>query len=199
VLRGTVFGAGLVIAVGILIHEGMLIFGAPLVLALAVQLSGERMWRVALAAVVPAMAAAAVLVWGNSDSAAALKVGSSGYVWARGVFDVRLQLPGAQVAVLAIYWAALLVLLTRCYGASGRRADLLFLAALCPFVMNVFGIDHGRWLTLALMCLILNLTVQVRSGRMQWPALAGWRRGLALVLCLPLGPHGLTGAWAWLF
>jgi len=192
--------AALVCAAGVLIHEAFAIYGVPLVVATAwcAAPPGRRVADAGLVAVVSAAAAAAVLLYGGSQSAAALDIGTGAYVWQRGLIEVGWDMPWGQLAVLSAYWLVLVAVLIWFYRANAKRPDLLFVAALSPFALNLFGIDHGRWVTIGFLVVVITLVLQVRLFGCQWPRLTPGQQRAAGLLVLPLGPHGLTGAWTWL-
>jgi hypothetical protein len=204
-LRGAVVAAALGLVAGILIHEAFVLYAAPLGLAVAWRAARRtRTWpgsaaRIAPMALAAVAAALAILSFGNSDRAAALDVGTGAYVWRRGLIEIGTHLPPAQIAVLAVSWLALAVIVAASCRGRSDASGVFIAAALCPLALNLFGIDHGRWLTIGFVMLVINLAVQVQAFGLSWPVLRPWQKGAVLVLCLPLGPHGVTGAWAWLF
>ncbi|MDJ0826479.1 MAG: hypothetical protein QNJ16_13325 [Rhodobacter sp.] len=200
-LRRRAWAAGLAGAAGILIHEAFAIYAVPLILATAWRAAPPGRWLVAAGAVVlpAATAALAVLAYGNSGAAAALDIGTGAYVWQRGLIEIGWTMPLLQALILALYWLALLTLLFGDLRPGTARPDLLTLAALSPAALNLFGIDHGRWLTIAVLIAATALTLRARHFGHPWPNLSRRQKQLACLLALPLGPHGVTGAWTWMF
>jgi len=141
----------------------------------------------------------AVLLWGSSDSAAALQIGSGAYVWQRGLIEIGWGLPWYQVAVLVAYWLVLLALLAWSRTGAPTRHGLLLLAAVSPLALNLLGIDHGRWLGIGFLVAVTALVLHARLNGGAWPSLRRVQKRTTALLALPLGPHGLTGAWTWIF
>lgn len=197
--------SALFVAIGILIHEGFAIYGAPLVIAASWHFFGGNTAPVPAAlrciplVLATALTSVAIFLFGNSDSAAQLTVGSGAYVWQRGTFDMRWPDSRVQAAILIAYWAALLALMWHVF--QGRRAfkEPLFYAALSPLALNLFGIDMGRWLAIAFVVFVISVTLQRQALGTSWPPMTRPTRYGAFLLCLPLGPHGLTGVWTWFF
>ena len=202
-LCGRAWPAGLAAAAGVLIHEAFAIYAVPLILASAWSAAGpggtERIRTTGPPVLCAGTAALAVLVLGGSESAAALQIGTGAYVWKRGLIEIGWGLPWYQAAVLAGYWLILLALLFRTRRANPAGPGLLTLAALCPLALNLFGIDHGRWLTIGFLVVSTALALQVRHFAGRWPQLTGAEKRIGCLLALPLGPHGVTGAWTWIF
>jgi len=201
VLRGRVVPAGLACVAGVLIHEAFVIYAAPLVVAAArAGLPPERRVRAAgVVALAAGIAGLAILFCGSSETAAGLQIGTGAYVWQRGLIEINWTLPWYQAAILAGYWLILLALLAKSRAAPAGRHDLTLLAALSPLALNLLGIDHGRWLGIGFLVAIAALVLRNRLAGAAWPDLSRSQKRLAALLALPLGPHGLTGAWTWVF
>ncbi|MDJ0630402.1 MAG: hypothetical protein QNJ44_19255 [Rhodobacter sp.] len=201
VLQGRAWAAGAACAAGILIHEAFAVYAAPLAVALAWQSNPpeRRAAAAAQVALAAGIATLAVLLYGSSSSAAMLQIGTGAYVWQRGLIEIGWDLPWYQVAVLAGYWAILLALLVRTSHAREPRFDPIWMAALSPLALNLLGIDHGRWVTIGFVILTASLVLQVRQSGGRWPELSTRQLRVAGLLALPLGPHGVTGAWTWIF
>ncbi len=80
-----------------------------------------------------------------------------------------------------------------------RAPDLLFAAALSPFLLNLFGLDCSRWAAIGLVALMANLAFQRQVLGRSLPDLKGWRRYAMVPICLPLGPAGAGGPLPWIF
>ncbi len=199
VLRGRTIAAAVCVAVGILIHEGFALYGAPLVLAVgwhAMRGRGalQRLLPLGVATVLPALA---VWLWGNSPSAAALDIGTGGYVWARGTFQPGAPDNWAEALGLVLCWGAVLVLVGHVFRGGHRLREPLFWAALAPIALCLFGIDLGRWLTLTFFGLVISVAVQRQALGRDWPPPGRAVRIAGYLMCLPLGSHGVTGVWTW--
>ena len=58
-------------------------------------------------------------------------------------------------------------------------------------------IDLGRWLTLTFLGLVISVAVQRQALGRDWPPPGRAVRIAGYLMCLPLGPHGVTGVWTW--
>jgi hypothetical protein len=201
VARGRAWAAMLACVAAILIHEAFAVYGLPLVMAALWMRQRHLRAPVPLAPLAPMAAVVGgtcllVLLFGNSEGAAALEVGAGAGVWQRGLIEYQAGLDPLRAAVTAAYWLALFAVLARFYQGNGLRPDALGLAALAPVLLNGFGIDHARWVGVGFAVLVANLGYQVAVLGRPMPA-PGWATVPALVLCLPLGPLGVINILTW--
>ncbi len=199
ILRRRAIWAAAVAVAAVLTHEAFLIWAVPMLAALALKVAAPGRGLAASAPILflAALAGGAAAFYGGSESVAAAEIGAGGAVWQRGIIEINWRLSWAEAAVLAAYWAAVIAAAFAVPGAT--RLDPVRLAMLAPLALNPFGIDHGRWVTIGFFVMLAGLVLQVRTRGLDWPSVGPARRALLMVLVLPLGPHGLTGAWAWLF
>lgn len=191
------------LAVGVLVHEAFFIYAVPAVLAVywrRLQLNGSAQTVAATAAVLlPALTAAlAVYLYGNAPGVLDLPYGYGQPVWARDLFELSLRHPLWQYAVFIYGNSVLVLLLLAFYRQNQRRPDLAFFAALTPLSLYLFGIDYGRWLAVEFIVVIGTICTHVVCFNDQLPNLSPRLRRAALIFCLPLGPIGSVGAFAYL-
>ena len=195
-LRRHHMAAALLAGLVVLVHEAFVVYALPLVLAVLWRAESERRGvRAAIVALAPVVAvsgtaALMVLLFGNSESAAALDIGRGQAVWSRQLIEIWVDLTPREVALLLGYWTSLLLVLIWFYAGNKRRPDLIFLATLTPVLLNLFGIDQARWLAIGFFVVLMSLAIQVSAFGMRWPALSRWQRRSLYLLCVPLGPVG---------
>jgi hypothetical protein len=198
-LRRHLLVAALLAGFTILVHEAFVVYALPLVLAVLWRAgAGRAGWRRAAMDVAPMLAATGfisltVLLYGNSESAAALTIGDGQAVWKRALIEIWVDLPLHEIVLLIGYWLSLLLVLVWFYAGNGRRVDLIFLATLSPVLLNLFGIDQARWLAIGFFVVLISVAVQVREFGMHWPKLGKWQRRSLYLLLAPLGPVGSVG------
>lgn len=191
--------AGLVGCLGVLVHEAFAVYGLPLILAaiFTVSRNPNPVRDVLIPAAFMVVTCLAILIFGSSPQAAQIETGIAGYIWMRGVFEYHTGFNPLQYAILTWFWLALIAVLVLTYQASRRRIDALFVASLAPFLLNAFGLDHGRWISIAFVVLLLNFAFQAKTTRPTPVSLGPWQVRFMCILMLPLGPIGSGEPLAW--
>lgn len=199
ILRGADFHAGLLLATGILVHEAVFVFAFPVLLAILIAVHNDkpplRAFVAALRfATVPIACAAAVLVFGNSntDLSSVLPSWAQGgtEVWQRGLLEPRADLTGFQYAVLAFYVLAPSMFLMHFYRSNALPLDRLFLAPWCTLLLFALGIDYSRWCHLLFVSNCLVVMFHLTQGRFELKTDSRAINILFFAYVLPLGPLG---------
>lgn len=147
-LKQKLFFASLVIAVGILIHEGIFFYGLPIVL-MAATVSGFSIGRIATLVALPCIAIAAVVLFGNADPELLAKlpgaITGSVHVWSRGVLEPNLELDAENWMLLVLY-VTLPFALCISVLAANRLPILRYTAPMAGvLVLFLLGGDYFRW------------------------------------------------------
>ncbi|RFU11804.1 hypothetical protein DZD18_14650 [Rhodobacteraceae bacterium W635] len=194
VLGGRIWLATLLMVVALLVHEAVLFYGVPVIVALALHRSTAAAATIAL----PALATAAALVaWGGTqaDIATALPadVALAASVWTRDMLEPARGFPASHY-VIATYMALLpLFLLHRHYRLNGAAPDLLLVAPVATLALFVLGVDYGRWAHCVFVSVLLVLAAAPALGRSRGADLAPLPVRLAILpWLLPLGPIGVA-------
>jgi hypothetical protein len=194
VLAGRAWLAAILMVLALLVHEAVLFYGLPVVLALALRRSLTEAATVAL----PALAAVAALaLWGGTeaDLAVALppEVNLAASVWVRDMLEPARGFP-PQHYVIAAYMALLpMLLLWRHYRLNGLAPDLLCLAPAGTLALFALGVDYGRWAQCLFFAVLLVLAVAPRIGRQRGAELTPLPlRAAILPWIAPLGPIGIA-------
>lgn len=194
VLAGRAWVAALLMVVALLVHEAVLFFGLPVVLALALR----RAPRDAAVIALPALAAVlALLRWGGTeaDLATAMppEVALAASVWTRDMLEPARGFP-PQHYLIAGYMALVpLFLLLRHYRLNRAAPDLLLLAPAATLALFLLGVDYGRWAQCLFFSALLVLAAAPGIGRQRGADLGPLPVRLAIVpWLLPLGPIGIA-------
>lgn len=194
VLSGRAWIAALALTAAMLVHEAVLFYGVPVVVALALR----RSVGAALTIAVPVLlAASALLLWGGTeaDLAAMLppEVNLAASVWTRDMLEPARGFP-PQHYVIAAYMALLpLLLLLRHYRLNRAAPDLLLLAPAATLVLFLLGVDYGRWANCLFFAVLMAIAAAPALGRSRGADLAPLPVRLAIVpWILPLGPIGIA-------
>jgi hypothetical protein len=197
--------AGILVAVGVLVHEAIILFGFPVLMAACLSIIGkngslpDRIRSAVSFALLPVLAAGLVALTGNPgiDFASVLppSVMQGAAVWGRSVFQPSLGLSIQQYVVLLFYLVMPYVFLRNFYQANRLEVDLIFIAALSPLLLFALGIDYARWTHLAFVSVLIAIFFHVANGRVSFSVrnLGFTKFGLFLYV-LPLGPIGITRA-----
>ena len=197
--------AGMSVAVGVLVHEAMILFVFPVLMAACLTLIGksgnltERLRLAAGFALLPVLAAGLVAFRGNPgvDLASVLppSVMQGADVWGRSFFQPALSLSIQQYIVLLFYLVMPYVLLRKFYQANHLEVDLIFIFALSPLALFALGIDYARWTHLAFVSVLIAIFFHVANSRGSFSVreLGLPKFGLFFYI-LPLGPIGITRA-----
>jgi hypothetical protein len=198
--------AGMSVAVGVLVHEAIFLFGFPVLMAVCLSVIGkngslsDRIRPAVGFGLLPVLAAGLVVFRGNSgvDLASVLppSVMQGANAWGRAVFQPSLGLSIQQYIVLLFYLVMPYVLLRKFYQANRLEVDLIFIFALSPLSLFAVGIDYARWTHLAFVSVLIAIFFHVANGRASFSVreLGFPKFGLFLYV-LPLGPIGITRAW----
>jgi uncharacterized protein (TIRG00374 family) len=201
--------AGVVLSIGILVHEAVFVFAYPLLLAMALALgkgSGslrERWPAVVAFAILPLVAAGAVAMFGNAEIDPALilpaTVVEGADVWQRGILKPAAELSWSQFAFLMFYVVAPYAFLWHFYRVNGLRIDLVFLTALAPIALFLLGIDYPRWCQIVFVSVLVALFFHSSQGHSRLDLPRSWvaRASLAAYL-FPLGPIGTLAPFPYL-
>lgn len=196
--RGQYLFCGIALAIGILIHEAVFIFGVPVLLAYALflKLNVKSLACIFLPIVI---SAASVVAFGNSSidpaSVLPIEMAQGAAVWSRGLFEPALGLGPLQYALLLFYTAAPYLFLFVFYRSNGIQLDLMFLSALAPLSLFAMGIDYFRWTQLIFVSVVAVILLKSLSGHSKlktdtFPA----ARYMFIAYVLPLGPIGDVSA-----
>jgi len=199
IVRGSYFYAGLLLAIGILVHEAVFVFAFPVLLTILIAVHNDKTpLRASTAALrfatLPIVCAAAVLVFGNSntDLSSVLPSWAQGgtEVWQRGLLEPRTDLTRLQYALLAFYALAPFVFLMHFYRSNALPLDRLFLAPWCAFLLFALGIDYSRWCHLLFVSNCLVVMSHLTQGRSELKTDSRAINILFFTYVLPLGPLG---------
>ena len=195
--------AGTIVAIGVLVHEAVFVFGFPVLLAASIAINNEdpddkRKFANSLVfASLPVLAAALVTVYGNANvdltSVLAPGMAQGSGVWSRGILlPKQLQLGALQYPVVAFYSVFPYVLLRHFYLANNLKFDLLFLATLGSIFLFILGTDYPRWCQLILASTVIALFFHILQGKTRFAIgnREAFKVGLSVYL-LPLGPIGV--------
>lgn len=208
---------GLVLA-AMLTHEAVVVWGAPLFLAIVLRRYGAQ---VAAGAALPIALLAAVLWRFGGSALAAERYGMGAMVWERGIVQLHDRVDAATWAVVTLVLLSLLVGTIAVHHAAGLRLTALSVAPLTCLALFPMGIDWARWLSLTgLVCtatLLLQLAEEgdraagAREAAADTPDRTGgagraaaewrlphWSRPALLLLVLPLGPIGIAPVLPWI-
>lgn len=194
VLRGRAWLAAILMTAAMLVHEAVLFFGVPVVIALALRRSLTDTATIAL----PVLAAAAALaIWGGTeaDLATALppEANLAASVWSRELLEPARGF--APIHYLVAAYAALvpLLLLHRHYRQNQVPLDLLFLAPAASLALFALGVDYGRWSHCLFFAVLLVLAAAPALGRQRGADLAPLPVKIAIApWLLPVGPIGIA-------
>lgn len=194
VLRGRAWVAALLMGTALLVHEAVLFYGVPVVVALALRRSVAEAAVIALPA---GMTALALVAWGGTetDLASVLppELSLAASVWTRGMLEPARGFP-AQHYLIAGYMALLpMLLLYRHYRLNRAPLDPLLLAPAATLVLFGLGVDYGRWAHCLFFAVLLVLASAPALGRRRGADLAPLPVKLAILPWLvPLGPIGIA-------
>jgi len=194
VLTGRAWLAAVAMTAAMLVHEAVLFYGAPVVLALALRRSLAEAATIAIPVL---LAAGALIAWGevDADLAVALppEANLAASVWTRDMLEPARGFP-PQHYVIAAYMALLpLLLLHRHYRLNRAAPDLLLMAPAATLALFVLGVDYGRWAQCLFFSVILALAAAPTLGRCRGADLAPLPVRLAIApWILPLGPIGIA-------
>jgi len=198
VRRGHRVLAVLIVLLAMLIHEGVLFYGVPVVLLYASYRStppgasfglGDLLAGAGVLAgmAVPVAALGAVLLlFGDIEA--------EGYVpgaWGRPVLQ-PLSAEPETLAVLIVIMAASMALMLRVWRANFARFDLFLLVPLPVICLFALGVDWSRWCAIFYWVCLLVIALMVLEGRVTRvaPRSVWGRLALVPLLALPLGPLG---------
>lgn len=194
VQAGRAWAAALLMTAALLVHEAVLFYGLPVVVALALRRAALEAATIAL----PALAAVlALLLWGGTetDFAAALppEVALAASVWSRGMLEPARGFP-PQHYLIAGYMALVpLFLLLRHYRLNRVAPDLLLLAPAATLALFLLGVDYGRWAQCLFFSVLLVLAAAPGIGRHRGAEITSLPvRVAVLPWLLPLGPIGIA-------
>ncbi|WP_316155527.1 hypothetical protein [Cupriavidus sp. BIC8F] len=199
-LKGHNVLAGVLLGLGVLVHEAVFVFGLPVLLAIGVATNKHKpIFNIAGAllkpAVIPSVCAISVAILGNSDVsfAAALPPGfdRGSMVWQRGLLEPATNLSLIQYAVLAFYALTPCVFLTHFYRSNALRLDLVFFATLSTFALFALGTDYARWCQLILFSNLIVVVFHSMSGKSDLKITSRMLNFLFILYALPLGPIGV--------
>jgi len=186
--------AALLMTAALLVHEAVLFYGVPVVLALALRRSLRDAAIIALPVL---LATAALALWGGTeaDLAAALpsQANLAASVWTRDLLEPARGFPPLHY-LIAAYMALLpLFLLHRHYRLNGAAPDLLLLAPAATLALFALGVDYGRWSHCLFFAVLLVLAAAPALGRQRGADLAPLPVKIAIApWLLPLGPIGIA-------
>ena len=199
VLRGFDLVAGILLGIGVLVHEAVFVFGLPVLLAICIathrddRLAGTLTALLKLA-VIPSACALAVAVLGNSnvDFASVLPAGFDGgqEVWHRGLFELPTTLGPVQYAIVAFYAVTPFLFLRHFYRSNDLPLDIVFFAPLCAFALFAFGVDYARWCHLILLSILVVVVFHAMLGKSDLKKSPMLLNALFFLYALPLGPIG---------
>lgn len=196
VLQNRIRTAAILMTLAMLVHEAVLFYGVPPVMALAWQ--KRRALSDVIIIGLPVLATAAALaLWGGAetDLATALpaNVNLAASVWARGILEPARGFPPTHYVIAAYMACVPLFLLYRHYRLNATSLDLLFAATTGGLTLFLLGVDYGRWSH----CIFFAVLVAIAAGPM-----LGRRRGtdlgplhakiVVVPWLLPLGPLGIA-------
>ena len=194
VRRGRAWLAALLMTAAMLVHEAVLFYGVPVVLALALRRSLVETATIAL----PVLAAAiSLLLWGGTeaDLAAALppEANLAASVWTRDLLEPARGFPPLHYLIAAYAAAVPLLLLYRHYRANGTPPDLLLVAPAATLALFALGVDYGRWSHCLFVAVLMVIATAPALGRTRGADLTPLPIKLAIApWLLPLGPLGIA-------
>ncbi len=196
VLGGRVWLAALCLTAAMLIHEAVLFYGVPVVLALTWTRT-RSLGPVALIAGPVLAAAAALILWGGTeaDLSAALppEVNLAASVWTRDLLEPARGFPPLHYAIAAYMALIPLLLVWRHYRLNAARPDLLMLAPVAGLALFGLGVDYGRWSQAIFFAVLMVLAVAPTLGRDRGVDLRPLPLRVAILPWLvPLGPIGIA-------
>ncbi|WP_071673242.1 hypothetical protein [Nioella nitratireducens] len=196
VMRGRFWLTALCATAAMLIHEAVLFYGIPVLLAVTWMRTGS-LRPVALVAGPVLAAAGALVLWGGTevDLATALppEVNLAASVWTRDLLEPARGFPPLHYAIAAYMALVPLLLLWRHYRLNAVAPDLLLLAPVAGLALFVLGVDYGRWSQTILFAVLLVLAAAPALGRRRGADLAPLPLRVAILPWLvPLGPIGIA-------
>ena len=194
VLQGRSWLAAILMTTAMLVHEAVLFYGVPVVLALALHRSATQAALIAL----PVLAATAALaLWGGTevDLATALppEANLAASVWTRDLLEPARGFPPLHYLIATYAALAPLLLLHRHYTLNGTTPDLIFIAPAATLALFALGVDYGRWSHCLFFAVLLVLAAAPSLNRQRGADLASLPIKLVLApWILPLGPIGIA-------
>jgi hypothetical protein len=194
VLKGRAWLAALLMTAAMLVHEAVLFYGVPVVVALALRRSMTDAATVAL----PVLAATfALMLWGGTeiDLAAALppEANLAASVWTREIMEPARGFPPSHYLIAAYAALVPLLLLHRHYRLNSAAPDLLLFAPAATLALFALGVDYGRWSHCLFFSVLLVLAAAPTLGRRRGADLSPLPVKIAIApWLLPLGPIGIA-------
>lgn len=194
VLGGRAMLAAGLVTLAMLVHEAVLFYGVPVIVALALRRSLAEALIIAL----PALGAAlALALWGgtSADLGTALppQADLAASVWTRNLLEPARGFPPQHYLVAAYLALVPLLLLWRHYALNRLAPDLLMLAPATTLALFVLGVDYGRWSHCLFVSVLMVIAAAPRLDRQPGADLAPLPVKVALApWLLPLGPVGIA-------
>lgn len=194
VLRGQAWLAALLMTAAMLVHEAVLFYGVPVVLALALRRSVGQAATIALPVL---LATASLALWGGveADLTAALppQANLAASVWTRDLLEPARGFPPLHYLIAAYAALVPLLLLHRHYRLNGTAPDLLLLAPAATLALFALGVDYGRWSHCLFFAVLLVIAAAPALNRQRGADLGPLPVRLAIApWLLPLGPIGIA-------